>query len=697
MSKSAFIFLCVLVISRVLNASSNAQSITAGDGHDVSKYGPALAAISEFGIEGKAVEVNGKYAYVIGGGALQISDVSRPDRPKVLGRVDHLGSTRQIALKGDYAFIASRQDGMFVVDVRDPHNPAVVAKYDSIEFATGIAIGGDVAFLPCRLYGIELVDISNPRQPKHLSIARTGVSQSAVYSNGFLYVGVWGEKKVVVVEVSDPANPVIVGELPLDGYGDGVAVYNGCLFAATGQHSRAKPDSKPGDPGFGAGHGLEIFSLDDPARPTLLSRTKFPKEYHTDSHLWTVRVSNGHAFVVDNYNGFFVLDVKRPDNPIVIGHHQLPPNPESDGPHIATGVSPSNDFVVITISNLPSRVISLPDIAAPVAKDEGKVPLIMDKGSGDVSREYQAHSMDGQVYSVACEGDVAYVAAGQGGLHVIRVWPEFVRLKRIPTADRVMDVAIQNRLLYVAEGTEGIALWDVGSEENPVLLGRHKPAEGSMREIAISPSGNIAVLAGTPHRLHVVDISDRDEPQLLFADDGQGMLTVDNLLDVFVDGKHAGVYWHKSGGSRKSTDRIRWYDTSDRSHIRLIGETSMGSIETANGISNCRGRVIIVGNGGYRIVEPVSAREIGSTALVRVPGITLVGKPTVDGNRLYVSHRAGGEVFIVDIGSEKNPRLVDRFDTRANPAKIVVHEKVLLIPGGYEGLLIRSRGQEDQF
>jgi hypothetical protein len=64
------------------------------------------------------------------------------------------------------------------------------------------------------------------------------------------------------------------------------------------------------------------------------------------------------------------------------------------------------------------------------------------------------------------------------------------------------------------------------------------------------------------------------------------------------------------------------------------------------------------------------------------------GKPTLDGDRLYISHRAGGEVYLIDIEEFEAPRLLKSFVTAANPGRVVAHPHCLLIPGGYEGLLI---------
>ncbi|MBN2449293.1 MAG: hypothetical protein JXR77_02825, partial [Lentisphaeria bacterium] len=44
------------------------------------------------------------------------------------------------------AYIASREDGLFLVDVTVPAAPRLVNHYDTVEFATGLALAGDVLF-----------------------------------------------------------------------------------------------------------------------------------------------------------------------------------------------------------------------------------------------------------------------------------------------------------------------------------------------------------------------------------------------------------------------------------------------------------------------------------------------------------------------------------------------------------------------
>ena len=670
-------------------AYGNLSALEVGAGHDVEKYGPILPAMAELGTgPGLSMDVSGDYVYSVGDGVLTIADISNPNTPKVIGRMENLGITRQIQVRDSIAYIAARGDGLFIVDVSDPSQPTLLSKYDTIEFATGLTLGGDIVFLACRLYGIELVDISDPRNPEHVGVARTGVSQSAVYSDGFLYVGVWGEMKVVVVDVRDPRNPVITDHLPLDGYGDGVAVFEGHLYAATGQHSRARPNDKQGDPGFGTGHGLEIFSLSNPAHPPLVSRTKFPQESHTDSHLWAVRVANDHAFVADNYNGLFVLNIADPAHPVFVGQHQLPYNEAREGPYIISGLSVIEDHVLVTSPYVDARVISAPGMAALVPDYSGRPPAISARELENKTDDYRAYYLDGQVYSVVCEGDVAFVAAGQGGLHVVEVWPEFKRLRHIPTKDRVLDVSLRNDLLYVAEGTEGLAIWRKTNTVDLELVGRYPTPGEFSRQVIVSESGEFAVLMVGPHSIHIVDLRNPKNPKRVFREHGQGILTGDNIANGIFSDRYIGVYWHKSGNYHKPTDRVRWYDIEKLGDPAYVAETTLGRIKTANGVTVVGDQLLVVANGGYRLIDSLETRNLQSIPAIKIAETPIIGKPTLDENRLYVAHRAEGEVFIIDIQDFERPRLIDKFTTSANPARVVRHTHCLLIPGGYEGLLI---------
>lgn len=140
-----------IVLYALTHVDVMGSGLPTGPGHDISRFGPILPAISEVGVgPAMSVDIQGNYAYVVGRGVLSIVDIGNPDSPRVVGSLKGLGITRQIAVRDKKAYIASRGDGLYIIDVIDAAKPLIMVKHDTIEFATGIALGGDVAFVACR-------------------------------------------------------------------------------------------------------------------------------------------------------------------------------------------------------------------------------------------------------------------------------------------------------------------------------------------------------------------------------------------------------------------------------------------------------------------------------------------------------------------------------------------------------------------
>jgi hypothetical protein len=290
-------------------------------------FGPELPILRNLGLGGSMdATVEGDTLYVIGRGNLHVADISQPTQPKNIGQLTDLGNTRQIEIHRGVAYVTAREDGLFVIDITHREAPTLMYHYDSIELATGIALSGDVAFIACRTAGVELVDISNPRRPVHLSTVRTGEAQSVVARNGVLYAGVWGSRELVICDVSDPYRPTVISKTPVDGYGDGVAVRGNYCFVATGHHARGwRRDEGKTSPQHGAGHGLEIFDVSDPAKPQFVSRIKTRRFYRIGMDMWDVIPVGDYVFLGDTYNGVFVVDISDIKKPRFVGHRQLAP------------------------------------------------------------------------------------------------------------------------------------------------------------------------------------------------------------------------------------------------------------------------------------------------------------------------------------------------------------------------------------
>ena len=93
-----------------------------------SDFGPPLANTFNVGIGPTMdVTIEGARAYAIGNRTLHVLDINKPGRPRPMGELSGLGRVRQIVVDDGFAYITSREDGLFIVDVSDPKNPKLAS------------------------------------------------------------------------------------------------------------------------------------------------------------------------------------------------------------------------------------------------------------------------------------------------------------------------------------------------------------------------------------------------------------------------------------------------------------------------------------------------------------------------------------------------------------------------------------------
>ena len=656
-------------------------------------YGPELEIIHNAGT-GPVMDVaiEGDHAYAIGQKKLHILDIRDPKKPVKVGTLEGLGSVRQLLVRNRIAYITSRQDGLFIVDVSAPALPRLLNHYDTVEFATGVAISGDLLFVACRHYGVELIDVSDPTNPHHLSTVRTGEAQSVVAKNGYLYVGVWASSEVVTVDYQDPWNPRVVSKVPLDGYGDGLDVQGKLLYVVTGHHSKERPRAAPGDPGFGKGHGMEVFELSDPANPAFLSRVKFPPLYEIGNDMWGVTIAYGHAFVADTYNGLFVIDVDDPKALKFVGHRKLPFVESRKQPGFVGGLAVTDDVIFLAGGYTDLHVVEPKHIAAPpfIKVDKPVAPGPRpEKPMTD--KRWRSYEPGTQVYGVDfLDDDRAIVACGSGGIHVIEIWPEIKQLSRIETPGFATDISVVGETVFVAEGAGGLGIYKQGEEKNDLILqGRFQLRDKAIRQVEVSSDGKHAMLQAGANQFFIVDVQDPAHPKQVFKDARHGLLYGDQMMRGQLDDRYACVFWHVSG--------LHWYDLKAEPTPVFSDNNYPERIGSSNGMVVFQNKTLATIRGGYRLLDRTA--KVGEPPAYMIKGLKSrahLGVPTVAGNRLYTANRAYGMVTAVDIDDPLNPILIEQIQTPGNPCRVAVRNECLIIPNGYSGLLIVEPGKEPE-
>jgi hypothetical protein len=627
-------------------------------------------------------ELVGDLLYVIGGAKLHVFDASTPADPQRLGSIGGLGGTRQIVVRGKTAYVTSREDGLFIVDVADPAKPELLSHYDTIELATGIEVSGSVAYVACRTYGVELIDVRSPAKPRHLSTVRTGEAQSCVVRDGILYVGVWHSRELVICDVRNPWQPTVMSRSPLDGYGDGLTLRGNYCYAATGHHARGMRKRDESDPAYATGHGLDILDISDPAKPTFVSRCKMPRFYSIGMDMWDVAVRGDYAVVGDTHNGVFVVNIADLTKPTIVGHRQLPIPKGKEHPDAVGGFAVGKGVVYVAGSRTGLQVVEAPEVQ-PDVRYPDTPPAIPPTPKPDLPAGFQTYRPAGQVWAVAMHGEVARAACGAGGIHTVAIDDELKGLAMQPTTGFALDVKTFGNYVYVAESEGGLSIWEAGKDHALRLVGRLKERNRPIRQVVLTPDGKRALLAAGKSHFLVADVSDVTKPEVIFRDKRHGLLYGYQVAPGLTEGRYALCFWHVAGAF--------WYDVGAGEPAKWSGDSYPHRLGSMNGfvvLPDGKRMLCTTRKGTLAVIDRAERRPMDELTQYGIKGADLRGKPTIYGNRLYIADRFFGRLVVVDITDLAHPRLLARYQFAANPGLVVEHLGKMLVPGGYDGLLV---------
>ncbi len=123
----------------------------------------------------------------------------------------------------------------------------------------------------------------------------------------------------------------------------------------------------------------------------------------------------------------------------------------------------------------------------------------------------------GSARDVAIVGDMAFIAASEGGLHVVNVSvPRLPRLRAIfNEIDFAAGIEVVGDVLYIAAESEGLVTVDITEPASPRVIGSLE-LDGAAHALALD-SGYAFV--GTSAGFQIVDVTDPSNPQLLASMD----------------------------------------------------------------------------------------------------------------------------------------------------------------------------------
>ncbi len=200
---------------------------------------------------------------------LTIVDCSNPAIPRRAGNYFSPAAFYRGALDGDHLYVTDFSYGVSILDVSDPRTPRLKGKWETGTYTPnhkrmqnwGIAVRDNQAYLAAGYGGFQVLDVSDPAAPTLAGsfadwpegVRSVGLALSP--DEPIVHLGVIPGAWIVNMDVSDPTNIVDVGAVFIDGF-----------FARPQTIAR-----RPGGIGYVARDGaLVTVDLSDPANPLLL-------------------------------------------------------------------------------------------------------------------------------------------------------------------------------------------------------------------------------------------------------------------------------------------------------------------------------------------------------------------------------------------------------------------------------------------
>lgn len=452
------------------------------------------------------VAVAGNYAYLADeSSGLSIVCVETPSEPYISGSISTPGVAHGVAIHENYAFVADYEHGLQVVDISDPGNPVIVGNADTPVTAFDVAILGSYAYIADGFGGLAVVDINDPQAPAYLSNLDTPHQSRAISIDGVHAYIADGSSGLQVVNITNPESPFIVGSNGEIGPSYGVVVSGGIALVATGYN------------------GLETVSIADPSTPIRLGGIDTPG-VSVD-----VAVLGDYAYVADSSTGGLqVINIEDK------GSHELHSGVDTSGKAIDVDIVGS--FVYVADYNAGLKIIDIADSVNPIQVGSEDTPgyavdievsqghaFIADWTSGlqvvDISQPSNPVLVGDlgtpMANGIAVSGDFAYVADYFSGLIVVDVSTptDPIALGSIETPGASNGVVVSGDLLFVSNGYVGhLLIFDISTPDGPILVG----SQGLSGEPnAVSVSGEYAYIANRTIGVQVVNVSEPSNPILV--------------------------------------------------------------------------------------------------------------------------------------------------------------------------------------
>lgn len=237
---------------------------------------------------------------------LEIYNISNPLHLQKIGDWWVEGVTDDVIVVGDIAYSISWDEGLRIVNVSDFSSPSLIGSYvsENNTYPRVHLIKDYIYIYELGITGskIKIINVSNPYIPTCVGeYTCEALAIDTVGDIAYIAAGVQG---FVILNISDPLNPIELGHYELEGIIGGIDVQGDLAFITDGDLKR-----------------LVVLNISNPSNPTILQQCG---NFHT---AFDVCVSDNYAYIADFEDGLRIIQIwgdknndNQKDNSMLIGY-----------------------------------------------------------------------------------------------------------------------------------------------------------------------------------------------------------------------------------------------------------------------------------------------------------------------------------------------------------------------------------------
>ncbi|MBU1937693.1 hypothetical protein KKG05_09870, partial [bacterium] len=325
-----------------------------------------------------------------------------------------------VAVQGDYVYLACQEEGLRIVDITDYNSPIDVAHLP-ITRADVVTVAGNYAYVGSWVNGVQVIDISNPASPQEVHSVPVDRGVNAIRIEGNHAFICSPSSGLIIMNIANPSTAYVVwNSTDLPGMQD-IDIHGSIAYAVTNND------------------GMFVLDISDLSSPQILDTFQVD-DYN---YITGCSISDGYAYLSCGWSGLRVVNLSTMEAVAQI-----------DSLYYAYAVKVQNGFAYVHYG----------DFDCPIA--------IVDIANPSSPQTLGIYYPPQDLLKFTMKGNLIYVADAQHGLRIVDASDprDPIEIAHYSRYGRDTDVTVKDNIAYVREDMK-LKMIDISDMQHPIELG----------------------------------------------------------------------------------------------------------------------------------------------------------------------------------------------------------------------------------